>query len=99
MTEPTLGEALIFVAGSVWIVAFLATRLDGEENNVSKLLWALYLIFGVVGQVAYAFLHGLTGPATVFGVVYLLVLLSWGYKLDPEASIARDQWAEYRRQR
>lgn len=95
---PPVWEGIIFVAGSLWVLGFLATFLEGEENNVSGTLWALFTVTAAICLVAIGLVLGsFPWALKVAGFVYGLIVLAWSRTLDPEASIARDQYEEHRR--
>lgn len=64
---------------------------------MEKVAFALFLFGGLGCFGAWAHFNGMTAPATGLLVFWFLVLLSWGYRLDPESELARAQRAERRK--
>lgn len=87
----------LFVTSCFALVFITATILDGEDRPMEKIAFALFLFGGLGCFGAWGYFNGMTAAATGLLVFWLLVLLSWGYRLDPESELARAQRAEWRK--
>lgn len=85
----------LFVASCAALVLIIGGFLDGEDRPMENLGFALFLFGGLGCFGAWGYFHGMTGPYTALLVVFLLAVLTWGYRLDEASKIARAQWAQY----
>lgn len=61
-------------------------RTPRQKKVVSLVLFFLGVTLGYLGVS-----HGFEGWITSLGIVWALLVLSWGYYLDEEAKVAREQ--------